>query len=267
MSYPWREAPEGTFAVIGDPVHHSLSPRMHTAAYAALGLPYTYHAIHVSKGEVSAALERLESIGYQGINVTVPHKEEALNWAEIVEPMAARVRAANTLRLKDRACINTDAPGFLDTLSDFHPVEKNVLLIGAGGSARALIVALLNDGYSIKLTNRTLEKAHSLAEEFGSNQLSVCESADPDGCALILNTTSASLNKEELPILWDRAMPGALAYDLMYARPTTPFLAKASSFGLPTMDGLPLLVAQGARSFEWWLGIEAPRAAMREALQ
>ena len=267
MTYPWREAPEGTFAVIGDPVHHSLSPKMHSAAYAALGLPHTYYGIHVPTGEVGEALERLSSLGYQGINVTVPHKEEALNWADVVEPMAARVRAANTLRLKDRACINTDAPGFLDTLGEFHPTEKKVLLVGAGGSARALIVALLSDGYSIKLTNRTLEKAHSLAEELGSNQLSVSESADPDGCALILNTTSASLNKEELPIQWDRAMPGALAYDLMYARPTTPFLAKAFSLGLATMDGLPLLVAQGARSFEWWLGIEAPRTAMREALQ
>ena len=267
MTFPWREAPEGDFAVIGDPVVHSRSPRMHKAAYEALGLPYTYHAIQVPSGEVEEALARLTLLGYQGINVTVPHKEEALNWADVVEPLAAKVRAANTLRLSDRACINTDAPGFLDTLAQFKPQVKSVLLIGAGGSARALIVALLDDGYVVNLTNRTLQKAYALADEFASDRLNVLETADPFDCALILNTTSASLNKEELPILWENAQSNALAYDLMYARPTTPFLAKAASLGLRTMDGLPLLVAQGARSFEWWLGLGAPRQVMQEAIQ
>ena len=144
--YPWREAPEAEFAVIGDPVGHSLSPRMHAAAYQALGLSYRYLAIHVLPGEVGQALARMESLGYQGVNVTVPHKEEALAWAKDSEPLARRVRAANTLRLADKACINTDAPGFLDTLSEFHPEPRTAIILGAGGSARAIAVALMGAG-------------------------------------------------------------------------------------------------------------------------
>jgi len=267
MTYPWREAPEADFAVIGDPVNHSLSPKMHAAAYTALGLPYRYEAIHVPPGEVEPALNRLTELGYRGINVTVPNKEEALSWAHIVDPLAAKVRAANTLRLSDRACINTDAPGFLDTLASFTLIPKTCLLLGAGGSARAVGVALLSAGFSVKLYNRTHSKAKTLACEVGLAPEDVLEVADPIDAALILNTTSASLQNDHLPILWERADPDALAYDLMYAKPSTPFLSTAASHGLRTVDGRRMLVAQGALSFEWWLGIEAPREAMLEAIQ
>ncbi|MDR3689968.1 MAG: shikimate dehydrogenase [Fimbriimonas sp.] len=267
MTFPWREAPEAEFAVIGHPVNHTKSPRMHSAAYYALGLPYRYVAIDVPVGEVDVALEHLRSVGYRGVNVTVPHKEDALAWSVDVEPLAARVRAANTIRLADRACINTDAPGFLDTLEGFDLGPKRALLLGAGGSARALAVALSGTGYELTLYNRTFDKAIQLAKELDLSEESVLRSADPQGASLILNTTSASLNGAQLPILWERAEPGALAYDLMYAKEPTPFLACASEHGLQTMDGLKMLVAQGARSFEWWLGTAAPREAMLEAIR
>jgi shikimate dehydrogenase len=266
-AYPWREAPEAEFGVIGDPVGHSLSPRMHTAIYRALRLTYRYTAIQVPAGEVAEALAHLWSIGYQGINVTVPHKEEALAWAKSVEPLARQVRAANTLRLANKSCINTDAPGFLDTLADFHPTQRRALLLGAGGSARAVAIALLSAGYELWLYNRTLSKAEALAEEIGIPIGQVLAEADPTRASLIVNTTSASLHNAELPVLWDRAEPGALAYDLMYAREPTPFLKSAERVGLNTVDGLNMLVAQGARSFEWWLGIEAPRGAMLQAIR
>src|SRR4051812_47461733 len=105
--FEWRDAPAADFAVIGDPVSHSLSPRMHMAAYAEMGLPFRYVAIRVRKGEVAPALERLRSMGYKGANVTVPHKDEVLGWCKTVQPLAAHVRAANTLWLHDRECINT----------------------------------------------------------------------------------------------------------------------------------------------------------------
>ncbi len=266
VTYPWIEAPAAEFAVIGDPVTHSLSPLMHGAAYRKLGLPYRYVAIHVVPGQVAAALDRLRTLGYRGVNVTVPHKEEALAWAEDVEPLAARVRAANTLRLADQSCINTDAPGFLVTLLDFHPKEKTALLLGAGGSARAIAVALLGAGYSLSLYNRTFSKALSLAEELGIPRNSVLQQANPSGAALLVNTTSASLNNDELPILWDMVEPETLAYDLMYSKMPTPFLKSAALHKLATLDGLRMLVAQGARSFEWWLGLPAPRDAMLEAI-
>lgn len=265
--FQWREAPAAEFAVIGDPVGHSLSPRMHGAAFEALGLPYRYLAIHVPRGEVAPALERLAALGYRGINVTVPHKEEALAWAVDVEPLAQRVRAANTLRLAGRACINTDAPGFLDTLAGFNPVRRSALLLGAGGSARAVAVALKDAEYELSLYNRTTARAFALANELGLPCERVRVEADPAGAAIVINTTSASLRNEELAIQWERAEPGALAYDLMYSAELTPFLRGAASRGLATMDGLGMLVAQGARSFLWWLGIDPPRQVMREAIQ
>jgi len=239
---------------------------MHTAAYASLDLPFRYVAIHVRTGDVSKALDHLSTLGYLGINVTVPHKEEVLGWAKNVEPLAAKVRAANTLRLADKSCINTDAPGFLDTLSEFNPKSKSALVLGAGGTARAIAIALLGDGYELRLYNRTFEKAESLAAELGIPKSSVTKTADPSGSWLLANTTSASLNNDELPILWEKAEPNSLAYDLMYSKSSTPFLKAASNHGLSTIDGLKMLVAQGARSFEWWLGMSAPRSIMLEAI-
>ena len=267
MTFPWRDAPVADFAVIGDPVKHSLSPKMHMAAYAALGLPYRYVAIHVRSGEVELALHHLKELGYKGVNVTVPHKEEALQIAQFVEPLAKRVRAANTFRLSDWSCINTDAPGFIDTLEDFKPASKTALVYGAGGSARAILVALAGAGYKVMLTNRTLEKARALVAELNESAITVTETADPTGASLLLNTTSASLTNDELPVQWEKVEPDALAYDLMYAKPSTPFLTSATMHGLKTIDGLPLLVAQGARAFEWWLSLEAPRSMMFEAIQ
>ncbi len=263
-AWSWREAPAADFAVIGDPVSHSLSPRMHAAAYAALGLPYRYIAIQVDRGEVAEALERLTELGFRGVNVTVPHKEEALNWAETSEPLALKVRAANTLDLGSRACINTDAPGFLDTLRDLPIRRKTALLIGAGGSARAIATALVGDGWTLKIHNRTHVRAVELSEAVGAEAVS---DLDLEGAFLIVNGTSASLEGTALNIDWSEAPEGAIAYDLMYAKEGTPFLNAAVARGLRTIDGLELLVAQGARSFEWWLNVPAPRAAMREALR
>jgi shikimate dehydrogenase len=265
--FPWREAPEAEFGVIGDPVAHSLSPRMHGAAYAALGLPYRYVAIHVHPGQVAPALARLTSLGYQGINATVPHKEEALAWATEADLFAKHARAANTLRLADRACTNTDSPGFLDTLVEFDPPRRTALILGAGGSARAVAVALYAAGYELYLYNRTREKAEALAAELRLATDRVRAAADPTRASLIVNTTSASLHNEELPIMWENAEAGALAYDLMYGKELTPFLRRAADHGLATIDGRAMLVAQGARAFKWWLGIEPPRDVMLEAIQ
>jgi len=262
--FPWREAPQADFGVIGDPVAHSLSPAMHAAAYRELGLDLRYIAIHVPPGEVAKALDRLSAMGYQGINVTVPHKEEVLSWATGADAFARRARAANTLRLSDRTAINTDAPGFLDTLDGRVKPGAEVLMIGAGGSARALAIALVATGYRVKIQNRTHAKAEEIAEISGA--LAVSE-LDPHGAELIVNTTSASLYGADLLIPWERAEPGALAYDLAYAPSKTPFMVAAERHGLRAIDGRELLMAQGARSLEWWLGVTAPRAAMLGALR
>jgi len=264
--FEWQDAPLADFAVIGDPVSHSLSPKMHAAAYAALGLPYRYVAVRVAPGSVAEALNHLGSLGYIGVNVTVPHKEEALQWCAAPDPFALKVRAANTLRLTDRSGINTDAPGFLDTLSQLGLTKGTVLLLGAGGTARALALALSDAGWRIRLFNRTAAKATVIAEELNLNAEVISE-PDPVGADLILNTTSASLQQASLGIRWERASSHAVAYDVMYSHQPTLFMAEAASFGLRTCDGAALLAAQGARAFSWWLGLPPPYEPMREALR
>jgi len=263
--FKWQEAPEAEFAVIGDPVSHSLSPRMHAAAFAAHGLPFRYLAIHVPVGEVRPALDRLCALGYRGVNVTVPHKEAAMEWCSGVEPFARHVRAVNTIRMSDRAGMNTDAPGFLDTLRDLGLKGGTALLLGAGGSARALTLALAEEGWRLRIYNRTPIRAEEMVESLGV-EADLLASPDPAGVDLILNTTSASLQAADLALDWVRAPKHAVAYDLMYAKEPTRFLAAAASHGLRICDGLPLLVAQGARAFEWWIGIPGPRDEMRRAI-
>jgi shikimate dehydrogenase len=261
----WREAVPADFAVIGDPVGHSLSPVMHHAAYEALGLPYRYVAVRVPRSEVAAAFAHFKALGYRGVNVTVPHKEEALAACALPDRFAQRVGAANTIRLSDMACINTDGPGFLDTVRELgiEPGAR-VLLLGAGGSTRSIACALADAGYVLSISNRTVEKAHRLIKELDLNAEVV--DWDPQGAALIVNTTSAGLVGADLPVRWDRTEPDAVAYDLVYRTEPTPFLFAAANNNLKTVDGCRLLAAQGARSFEWWLGIPAPHEVMLRSL-
>lgn len=262
--FDWRDAPRGDFAVIGDPIEHTLSPRMHQAAFAALGESYTYRAIRVETGDVADALLGLRDKGYKGVNVTVPHKFEANAALTSAGSFADRCRVINTVRLEDLFGINTDGPGFMETIEGRIPPGSGVLLLGAGGSARAVALALAEAGYNIKVFNRTTERALLLVRELDI-QAAVVDDPDPTDVQLIVNATSLSLQNETLAVPFERAAPGALAYDLVYGE--TAFLAAAASAGLKTMDGKALLVAQGALSQEFWLDRPAPREAMREAIQ
>jgi shikimate dehydrogenase len=264
--YRWQDAPEADFAVIGDPVAHSLSPNMHQAAYAALGLSYKYVAIKVPVGTVDRALERLAHLGYKGVNVTVPHKEAALAWLDDADPVCQRARACNTLKPKQRTGINTDAPGFAETLTEFaFPARPRALVLGAGGSSRAIMSALDQAGFRLAIYNRTRENAVRVITDLAV-RADLLEHPDVAGFDLIVNTTSAQLDGEELHIDWTHAEPDAVAYDLTYQPNLTPFLEPASRAGLRCVDGKPLLVAQGALAFEWWLGTPAPREVMAKAL-
>lgn len=261
VAYEWHEVPPADFAVIGDPVAHSRSPQMHEAAYRALGLNLRYVAVRVSAGKVGEALDHFREIGFKGVNVTVPHKVEAMDWADPDE-LAEKIGAANTIDLHSRIATNTDAPGFLDTLEPLGLTQgARVLILGAGGSARAIAAVLPAAGYEVSIWNRTPTRAEELAREFGLNSVGLA-TADYD---LVVNTTSAGLSREGLPMGWDQALPGTVVYDLVYGN--TPFLQEAEARGLRTLDGKELLVAQGARSFEFWLGIAPPRDVMREAIR
>ncbi len=260
--YDWRDVPDGDFAILGDPVGHSLSPRMHSAAYQFLELDLMYRAVRVPVGEVVPALEALRDLGYLGVNITVPHKEAAFEWCEHVEKGTWRFGAVNTIRLENRAGVNTDVPGFLKVLADqgIEPGAR-IMFLGAGGSARSLIAACSDAGFEIGAWNRTRERLEKMVGELGV-KVDILESADVQGFQAIINATSASLGEVDLPIVWRQSAMGGFAFDLAYGPEPSPFLKWAKANGWLTSDGLPMLVEQGALGFEWWLGKEAPREAM-----
>ncbi len=266
-AHEWREAPVGNYAVIGDPVSHSLSPRMHMAAYRELGLDLHYEAIRVQEGEVGHAMSHLRSLGYEGVNVTQPHKQEVIGWLKECDSFASRVGAVNTVRLRDRYGFNTDAPGFMHTLDLLNvPPGSPTLILGAGGAARAIVAALADEDYPLRIWNRTPDRAYQLLSDL-EIEASVWQEPELLDAALVVNTTSASLQGGHVPIEWEHAMPGVIAYDISYGATARSFISEAEANGVRAVDGLGMLVMQGALAFEWWLGIDAPHNAMWEAVK
>jgi shikimate dehydrogenase len=232
---------------------------MHAAAYDALGLDHTYDAARVQAGTLGTRLKDLRHKGYRGVNITVPLKEEALGACN-ADAFALRCGAVNTIDLSTGAGINTDGPGFVEVVRGIQ--GRQVLLLGAGGSARALAVALIESGYGLTLWNRTPERASSLAASLG---VYWSESIPMDGYDIAVNATSSSLQGEGLDMTY---LSSKTYVDLYYsAEGDTRFVAAARAAGATAIDGRELLVAQGALSFEFWLGIPAPRQAMRRAVR
>lgn len=264
-TYSWRNAPSAGYAVIGDPIGHSWSPLIQEAALAHAGLSGQYLAIQVPDLEFDSALKRLRECGYLGLNVTVPLKERAYR-ASQPDREARRFGVVNTLRLGDMVGTNTDAGGFLDSLQGVADEPGPVLILGAGGTSRALAKALQDAGWNVSIWNRTTERAERLVSDLGF-PMTVPETPDPKGFRMILNTTSAALAGESLPIPWERADPSTLAYDVSYGSKMSSFLSEARDHGLRIRDGVEMLIAQAARSFEWWHGIEPDRAIMRKAVE
>ncbi len=259
--YEWRDAPSGDFAVVGDPVAHSWSPRMHRAAYAALNYSWEYRAIRVPAGELEQALKALAQKKYRGVNVTVPLKQEAFKCTRPEIGAISRVGAVNTIALPSMMSTNTDGIGLYKALLESHVGPgASVLILGAGGSARSAGFVLHRYGYHVTVWNRTTETAAALAGEFGLRWVETPRTAGFDA---VLNATSASLADADLPIEWSGR---GLAMDMMYAIEATPFMQRAQSAGWRTMDGREMLLWQGATSFVWWTGIDPPIGVMREAI-
>lgn len=266
--FEWRNAPQADYAVIGQDVSHSLSPAMHNQAFEAVRLPLRYTAVNVGEGESEAALDHLAELGYNGVNVTFPHKEAAARWASTLDPSAvAAGGVVNTLLLRDKRGFNTDAAGFEESLdwSRFRPGDR-CLLLGAGGAARAVLSVLKKRGLKTFGWNRTRSRAQSLLEI--DPALSLQDDPAANGCKLIINATSSGKTGAEVPIDWRGVEQGALAYDLFYSANPTAFLTEAASHGLETMDGVRMLVLQGAKSWKCWeIGAEPPVEVMEHAVR
>jgi shikimate dehydrogenase len=254
--------------VLGWPVAHSRSPAMHNAALAALGLgDWHYQRLPVPPEVFAETVQGLPALGFVGANVTIPHKEAALALADTATPEAAAIGAANTLTFAGGAihAANTDAPGLLAALPS-SPAGQVALVLGAGGSARAAAYALRAAGAArVAVWNRTEERARALAEDLG-----VEVAIAPIPADLLVNCTSVGLTGggfKELPLAADALRDYATVVDLVYRAGGTELVAQARRRGCTVVDGLEILVRQGALSFVAWTGHAAPLETMRVAAE
>ena len=265
------------YGILGDPVDHSASPAMQNAALAAAGLDAVYVPFHVRPADLPAAVEGLRAAGVAGLNVTVPHKEAVVALLDELRPRARACGAVNTIVRTRRGLAgdNTDGAGFLAALAEagYRVRGADVLLIGAGGSARSLAHALVRAGCgSLLIANRTPARARALVRTLASGRAAadgleaLRDRPGLGGFGLIVNCTSTGLRKTAPPLLFTATRPDALCCDLLYGRTPAPFLRRARAAGRRTMDGRGMLLHQGALAFELWTGRPAPLAAMRRAL-
>ena len=267
--------------VIGFPVEHSLSPAMHNAAFAALGMDdWQYDAMSIPPDILRLGLREPKHHGYVGINVTVPHKEAIMEYVRPDEKARA-IGAVNTVDLRSNLGTNTDADGFLNDLRahDVAIEGERVLVLGAGGAARAAVYGLARAGAQVALVNRTMARAHALVEQLGASAgiagaaVMTLDEASEWGMSLIVNCTSAGLHPRSDESPWIRGVPFpkcVTVYDMVYRPAITALMRQCAARGGRAIGGLGMLARQGAIAFELWTGIEPPvevmLGALREAL-
>ncbi|MBI2705358.1 MAG: shikimate dehydrogenase [Actinobacteria bacterium] len=262
-------------AVIGDPIRHSLSPLILNAAFRARELDWVYVAFPVEEGNAREALVAMRTFAIDGLSVTMPHKTAVAGAIERCTEVAAALRAVNcVVRTDDGELVghNTDGSGFLSGIAEetgFAPAGQRCVIVGAGGAARAVAVALARAGAAdVAIVNRTranAEQAAVLAVPVGR----VGASDDIERADLVVNATSVGMARREpagLPFDPDRLHQGQILADLIYDPLTTPLLSAARTRGAITVNGVGMLVHQAAAAFELWTGVEAPIAAMTSAL-
>lgn len=254
--------------VLGWPVGHSRSPQMMAAALRAAGLgTWRYQRLPVPPDLFAETVVALPAAGFRGANVTIPHKQAALALADEASDGARAIGAANTLLFEASGTIvadNTDAPALLQALP-VSPRGKTALVLGAGGSARAAVWALVGEGAEVFVWNRHLQRAEKLCEELGGRPVASARAAD-----LLVNCTPVGLEGngrafKQLPVRADELAMFGCMIDFVYGRDQTPLVRAASAAGLPSVGGLDLLVRQGALSFERFTGLPAPVEEMRAA--
>ncbi len=264
--------------LIGDPVEHSMSPAMQNAAFRKLGLDYAYVPFRVKSEDVGRAIAGMRALNITGLNVTMPHKVAVIPFLDRLDDLATKIGAVNTIANEAGVLTgyNTDASGFLQSLIEngFEPKGKRVLVIGAGGAARAVTFALMDRQASLMILNRTLDRAQELARQLSlhfygeveSGLLSEQTLAGAVGRAeMVVNTTSVGMGAMagESPVPSQLLRPGLLVYDIVYNPVRTRFLREAEAAGCMTISGTDMLAWQGAFAFERWTGKTAPVDLMK----
>ncbi len=255
-------------AVIGMPIRQSLSPMMHGHWFEASGLDGSYSAVEVASADLENQVRTFQQTGFTGFNITVPHKTAIMPFLDKLAPSARQVGAVNTVKIgSDGKLIgfNTDGVGFIKNLKEQArgwPRDKPALLLGAGGAARAAATALLNDGVPmIMVCNRTREKAQVLADNLGRGRITVVDWSERNhavtGAGLVVNTTVLGMvGQPQLSLDLAGAAADTVVYDIVYKPLNTDLLQAAKNRGLQTVDGLGMLVHQGAAAFKVWFDMD-----------
>jgi shikimate dehydrogenase len=268
-----------TYCIIGNPISHSLSPGMQNAAFAALGLNCTYISFRVPAEDLKEAIDSLRAINIAGFNVTIPHKVAVMNYLDELDTTAKKAGAVNTVKNIEGIFkgYNTDIAGFIEPLRRHKynfTSTRTVLVLGAGGAARAVIAALAEENSKgrIIIANRGRDKAEQLAR-IGTNLGLRCETIPLQNATslsseaeLIVNATSIGLNNEPSPIASRHISQGSIVYDLVYRPVVTDLLEQAKFAEARVIYGYEMLLEQGARAFEIWTGLSAPRDEMKKNL-
>jgi len=263
-------------AVLGYPVKHSLSPAMHNAALQEMGIDGEYIAIETKPDRLEATLEKLKKEGYLGCNLTIPHKQAALEYILNKEDMKPYPGSINTIKFSEEALVgfSTDGYGLKTALWENFgvPVEDaKIFIAGIGGAGRAVAVHLKWNGATVSLGNRTKDKAVTLAMEIGLNENDVIGFDECDKIKehdIIINATSVGMKADDPPLLPKEAFrEGQLVMDMIYVQNETPFMRPAIEAGAKTINGLDMLLYQGVRSLEIWTDMEVPVNTMRNALK
>lgn len=272
----------GAVGLIGHPVDHSLSPRIHNAAFRAQNVGLVYLAFDVAPGYLADAFAGIRALGFHGVNVTVPHKEAVLDLLDEVDPLAGRVGAVNTVvnhagRLKG---YNTDVTGFAQALKRVVPGGAQGLhcvVAGAGGAARAVLAALIDDGAArVSVFNRTPARAESLCHAASAWGRARCEAVSERELSvvaahadLLVNATSVGLGAEvkDSPVPVDILHSGLAVVDLVYGAGSTRLVREARVRGARAVDGVEMLLAQAGQAYRLWTGNEPPMDVMRASIE
>jgi shikimate dehydrogenase len=264
MSHPDRFLLAG---VMGDPVMHSRSPKLHNYWLAKYGLTGTYVPLAITAERLRAALRALPALGFAGCNLTIPHKEAALNIVDKLDPLARRIGAVNCVVVAPDGSLegrNHDGFGYIESIREAQPGWRAdtgpIVVIGAGGGARAVLVSLIDQGArEIRLINRTLARGKALAANLSGPITALSwekREAALEGAAMLINTTNQGMRGEPpLDLALDRLPVSALVSDIVYIPRETALLTAARRRGNPTVNGLGMLLHQARPAFHAWFGI------------
>jgi len=266
--------------VIGDPIEHTLSPIMHNAAFKALKLDFAFLAFKVKAADVEKAVSGMRALGIHGLNVTMPHKSAVINYLDEVDQAAKAIGSVNTILNKDGRLFgfNTDGVGALQALREngVEPRGKKVLLLGAGGAARAIAYTLAREADELVILNRTAKQAAELANLLKQtfDRKVVADALSPNAIKdtlqdsdLLINATSVGMkpNANKTPVAFEWLRPDLAVMDIVYNPVETKLAKDAKAAGAKVVSGFEMLIYQGAASFEIWTGHSAPVEVMRHA--